>query len=57
MEAINWVVGWTALDTVEVDGIVLDIEEVKSWLLESNCEAIGRSELDVDTRATDDIVF
>lgn len=42
------------VDWVELDENALDTEEVKSWLLEGCCEAVGRSELDVDTRAVDD---
>jgi hypothetical protein len=66
LEAITWVVGWTALDITEVEESALldwaevdrnavDTEEVESSLLESTWEAIGRSELDVDTRVGDDI--
>ena len=43
-------VGW-----VELNENAFDNEEVKSWLLEGSCEAAERSELDVDTRAVDDI--
>lgn len=66
LEAVNRPVSWITIDDVEVeesslvgwaelDEKALDTEEDKSRLLEGSCEAVGRSELDVDTRAVDDI--
>jgi hypothetical protein len=66
LEAVNRLVSWITIDVVEVeesslvgwvelDENALDTEKVKSWLLEGSCEGVGRSELNVDTRAVDDI--
>jgi hypothetical protein len=66
LAAVNRLVSWITIDVVEVKESSLvgwvelnenafDNEEVKSWLLDGSCEAAERSELDVDTRAVDDI--